>query len=549
MNKYVGLTPVEAKAFLMAGATDLGDDPTAEGYGLANASKSSELIQTTSRIISILTPHKYPTLPGGDHVYIVGEQREEQVVSVISTVSLGQLAIVANGNASTFVNRTVNSLAVTGGYTYFGINLRIPDGLPLSAVGHYVGNLSLVSGNTTIASMKLDMWITTYGGRVLDDMTHQSTSDIDSPSDFRYFAQYLGEQGIEITEYGSPTATIPRLIDSEGLSTGETFMIADTEIDYTQNEIAALHTFVNNGGTLLILSEFYNSTSNQASFAIDSYNEILAPYGIQCERMQIGVGPYNTGVVYGADHGGAVNSSPLTDGVKNLYILYGSTLSVNPSVSGAQGLVWVDAGRTHAIVASATHGRGKVIAVSDGSTLYDSVLYEAIQEGADNLRLIENIATAVVPQMPRIYETTFSYHRIGQMANVTAYVFDQDLDNVSITITKADGSNITAPVIESLGYRFDTSFLLTSGGFLEIIVSATDKSGNSRTYEVMILIPVDVVNDIFLQDVIYVMLGVVVIGLAYVGLLKLGSGRRISRRAEEAWEVPVEGGGSPPSIQ
>jgi hypothetical protein len=530
MEKHTGLTPVEAKAFLMSGATDLGDDPMAQGYGLANVSKSSELIQSMSGIISILAPHKYPTLPGSDHVYIVGEQREEQVVSVISTASLGEVAVEANGNASAFVNRTVDSLTVSSGYTHFGINLRIPEGLPLSAVGHYVGNLSLISGNATVASTKLDLWITTYGGRVLDDMTHQSASDIDSPSDFRYFAQYLRVQGIEITEYGSQTS--PRLIDSGGLSNGETFMIADTETGYTQDEINALHTFVDNGGTLLILSEFYNTTSNQPSFAFDSYNAILAPYGIQCERMQIGVGPYDTGVVYGVDHGGAVNSSPLTDGVKNLYILFGSTLSVDSSVSGAQGVVWVDAARNHAIVATAMHGRGRVIAISDGSTLYDTVLYEAIQEGADNLKLIENIAKALIPILPRIYEATFSYHRIGEIANVTAYIFDQDLNSVSITITKADGSNFTPSVVESLGYKFDTSFLLDSGGFYRITVLATDKSGNSRTYEVLVLIPVDVVNDIFIQDMIYIMLGVVLIGLAYVGILKLGVRRRVGHGKE-----------------
>jgi hypothetical protein len=419
--------------------------------------------------------------------------------------------------------------------------------LPLSAVGHYTGDLELVSGNTTIASMKLDMWITTFGGRMLDDMSHQSLTDIDTPSEFRYFAQYLREQGIELAEYGS--ADSPILIDSGGLSAGESFMIMDTETGYTRQEINALHAFVDQGGTLLILSEFYNSTTSTASFAIDSYNEILALYGIQCEPMQIGVGPGGEGVVYGSDYGGAVNSSPLTDGVKNLYILFGSTLSVNASVSGAKGLVWVDAARNHAIVAAAAHGRGKVIAISDGSTLYDSVLYDAIQKGADNLRLIENIALAVVPEIPRIYEVTFSYHRIGATANITTYVFDQDLDNVSITVMKPDGSNITAPVVESLGYRFDTSFNLTSGGYYRIIVMATDKSGNSRTYQFLELIPVDVVEDVFIQAVIYILLGAVLVGLAYVGALKLGLGRKMGKKLEKGWEVPMEGGESPPSIQ
>ena len=547
MSKHIGLTPIEAKAFLMAGATDLGEDSMAQGYGLANATKSSELIQATSRIISIVTPRTYPTLPGSDHVYVVGDQRDRQIVCVISTATRGQVSIVTSGNASAFVNTTLTSLAVAPGYSHFGLSLKVPEGLPLSAIGHYSGNLTLVSGNTTIASMELNMQITTYGGRLLVDMVHHASNDIDYPSYFRYFAQYLREQGVELSEYGNPTA--PTLITSGGLSAAETFMIMDTEMDYAKEEIDALHTFVDNGGTLLILSEFYDNTTAQASFAIDSYNEILAPYGIQCERFGIGLGPDNMGVVCGVDHNGSVESNPLMDGVKNLYILIGSTLSVNASVSGAQGLFWYDAAKKHAIVATATHGRGKVIAVSDGSTLYDDVLYDAIQSGADNLRLLRNIALAVVPQMPRIYEVVFNHGHLGEKANVTTYVFDEDLDNVTIRIVRPDGFNITGSVVESLGYTFTTSFTLTSGGFYGVVVIASDKSGNTMTYQSIVLIPIDAAEDTFIQTVVYVLLGVVLIGLAYVGALKFGLGRRVGKKLDKGWEVPMQGGESPPSIQ
>ena len=144
-------------------------------------------------------------------------------------------------------------------------------------------------------------------------------------------------------------------------------MIMDTETAYGSGEIQALHDFVDQGGTLIVLSEYYNETTGQPAFGLEDYNRILEPYGIECLRVGIGVGPAAlTGAFYGVDNGGAVESDPLMDGVSNLYVLWGSTLSVDSSVAGAQGLLWRDAAKTQAIVAVAESGEGRVIVISDG---------------------------------------------------------------------------------------------------------------------------------------------------------------------------------------
>ncbi|RDE16336.1 MAG: hypothetical protein C4K49_04795 [Candidatus Thorarchaeota archaeon] len=547
MDKYAVITPIEMKAFLMAGATDLGEDPMAQGWGLANVSKSSELIANSSGIITLMTPRAFPTLPGTSSVFIIGDVREEQRVGVLSTTNLGHVTIAVTGNASDLVNTSVVELDVGTGYSYFGINLDIPEDLPISGVGRYIGQISLISGNVTVASMKLDLSITSYGGGLLSDQAHQSTADPDDPSYYRYFTQYLREQGIRVSVFGSPGGD--GTIDKGALSSAEIFMIMDTEITYAQSEIDAIHNFVVEGGTLLMFSEFYNQTSGAASFAIDSYNEILAPYGIECESIGIGVGPNGLGLVYGTDYGGSVEISPITDGVRNLYILAGSTLKVEPSVAGAQGLLWIDEAKTHAIVATAEYGLGKVIVVSDGSILYDDVLYDADRAGADNLKLQENIAKVIVPVIPRVYDVLFSHGRIGETANITAYVFDEDLANVEITVRSSDGTNTTGVVTESLGYKFQMAFTLTSGGFYDIIVVARDGSGNMRLYEKMVLVPVDAADDVLVQAVVIGLLAIVVVGIIYVGALKIGSGKKASRRPDEEWEVPVGDGGPPPVIE
>jgi hypothetical protein len=381
------------------------------------------------------------------------------------------------------------------------------------------------------------------------DMEHQSIADIDQPSYYGYFTEYLREQGMVLSLFGNPEDSIRSYIDLDTISSADVFMIMDTETSYTQREVQAIHSFVENGGTLLMLSEFYNQTTGQASFAFDDYNAILEPFGIQCEKRSIGVGPNGYGLVYGANYSGYVESDPLMDGVRNLYIVQGSTLHINSSVSNARGLLWQDAERTHAIVATAEYGRGHVFVISDGSTLYDDILYDAITAGADNLRLLRNLATAIIPAAPKIYDVSLNVGGFGQQANVTAYIFDEDLHDVSITVIGPSGSNITGSVIEEFGYRFSTTFIFNSGGFFSIQVQATDDLGNVRMFQKTILVPVDAADDVVVLTVILTLLGVVGVGLGYVLFLRLRGRPKQPRRKlephepEDEWELP------PPSIE
>ncbi|TFG03930.1 hypothetical protein EU538_12960, partial [Candidatus Thorarchaeota archaeon] len=146
MDQYTGLTPLEIKSYLMKGATDLGQDAMAQGFGIVNATRSSNLINTTSRMSTIAVPLRYPTLPGGSGVLIVGDERQPQNVTVISTVNVGEAEIQVEGNASDFIV-TDSSVEVSAGYSYFGINLEVPKDLPLTLTGHYTGCLSLVAEN------------------------------------------------------------------------------------------------------------------------------------------------------------------------------------------------------------------------------------------------------------------------------------------------------------------------------------------------------------------------------------------------------------------
>lgn len=551
LDKSSDLDPIQVKTFLMAGCTDLGLDPMAQGWGLANVSKSAELLDEKSNEITIISPNKYPTLPGSSQVLIMGDERQTMNATILSTQTLGEHDILIEGNASRFINFRPSTLSIIEGYSYFEVTTEVPEELPLSDIGNYFGELQIVtSSDIVIATMELELQVTTFGGKLLVDMSHHSPEDPDSPESYRYFDEYLKQKGIVMDEFGSPSDFVPKEIDTSGLSTADIFMIMDTENVYAESEIEALHEFVNAGGTLIVLSEYYNEVEQTASFAINSYNAILEPYGITVDRNGIGEGPDDfTGLYYGLDYGGAVENHPLVQGVENLYIITGGTLSVDSSIAGAQGLFWVDSDRTEAIVAVAESGKGKVIVISDGSTLYDNTIYDALEGDADNLRLLRNLAQEIIPERPRVYDLVLESSRVGEVANITAYVFDEDLQDVSITLVDADGNEVVGNAETRLGYVYTYSFTMESAGFYHVTVVATDSEGNTRTISKNLLIPVRPIDDAIVMTVIYSLLGVVGIGLAYIGIKRYMRKSKSSKKDEEEWTPLWEDDHQPPSIE
>ena len=546
-QKHLLLTPLEAKTALMRTATDLGADSMSQGWGLANVSSASQLLTTSSRDITLMTPRSFPTLPWGSQVTIVGDERSPQNVTVLSTHQLGLVDISTSGNASLFITTSRDQINVQSGYSHFGITLEVPEDMPLSAAGFYSGQLNLTQGSVVMATIDIAFTVTLFGGRMMVDMEHHD-ADIDQPSYYGYFTEYLRESGMVVSEFGNPDDLSRSYIDLSTISSADVFTIMDTETAYPESEISALHAFVENGGTLLVFSESFFEDTGAPTFAIESYNEILEPFGIQCEVRSIGFGPADYGVVYGANYSGYVESDPLMEGVNNLYVLQGSTLNINPAVSNARGLLWEDSARTHAIVARAEYGSGKVFVISDGSTLYDDVLFDAINSGADNLRLLRNLAGAITPDSPRIYDVDLEMGEIGGPANVTAFVFDDDLDSVSMSVIGPTGANLTGVVTEDLGYKFSTSFTFTSGGFYSVRIVARDLAGSTRIFEKIILIPVDAADDAFILALIYSLLGVVGVGLVYVLITRRRDrpkrpSRPVEQPQEDEWELP------PPAIE
>ncbi len=473
LQKQHNLTQTEVKALLTAGASDLGLDSMIQGSGLVNATKSLELIDELPAGLIVIQPRRYPTLPNGKMHIIVDKNFKPSNITIIATKP-AHISFDISGNASRWVKLSALEYDIHVGLNFIPISMDFDRELPLSDVGDYTGWINVSESSKIVGQIYIELQNRIFGGRLGVDMWHQSASDPDSISSYSFFTSYLEDRGIIYYEDYQEITNVS-LINSDF------YLIMDTEAAYTDSEIAEIHKFVEDGGILLIFSEFFNTSSHMPSFGFSFYNEILAPYGISCEQYAIGDNP--DGVIYGNDYVGAVDNDTLTQNVQNIYVLYGSTFHVDPSVAGAKGVIWADNERTHAIVAYAHKGKGMVIAVSDGSTMYDNVLSTASKKGADNLALLHNIANALNVSRPRIYSISVEPGKLHERNNISAYVFDDcDISEVSMYIIAPNRTVINLSLTESLGYKYSGSILLDAVGTWIIIVNATDVNGQSRMF-------------------------------------------------------------------
>ncbi len=473
LQKQNNLTQTETKAVLTAGANDLGFDAMIQGNGLVNASRSLELIDNLSTGLLVAEPIRYPTLPNGNLHIVVDKSFSPSNITLIATKSF-HIDLSVSGNASEWLKLPVTSIDIHEGLNYLPISMNFNQEIPLDKIGNYLGMINISSSSKILDQIIIDFQIRSFGGRIGVDMYHQSALDPDNINSYSFFTKYLDDKGIIYYEDYDE-------ISNTSLMNSDFYLIMDTENMYTPQEIDALHQFVNEGGILLIFSEFFNTTSHSASFGFSFYNEILEPYGISCEQYAIGNMP--NGSIYGEEHIGAVDNDTLTQGVRNIYVLYGSTFHVDPSVSGAKGVIWADNAKAHAIVAYAYSGKGMVIAVSDGSTMYDTTLNAASEKGADNLALLHNIANMLKAKRPRIYDIAIEPGKLNQPNSISAYIFDDyPITSVTMYVIAPNGTEINLQVSQSLGYKYSSQLSFDRTGTWSIIVIVKDSQNQTRLF-------------------------------------------------------------------
>ena len=204
---------------------------------------------------------------------------------------------------------------------------------------------------------------------VLWDTSHGIYSDYhpDTSGQYEDLANHLTYNGFTVntTDSGFTSASL------SGVDVAVVCVMSAWDSAYSSVEIDALTTFVNNGGGLLIMSE-YQAAPNANIAAVAS------AFDISLEVSDLS--PYSVDMTNLAGH----SVFDEVDTVDTVHFYAGSELGVS---GDAYGIAWQDTTDKIAIAANESYGAGRVIVLGD-STVWGS-------NGSNELGMADNAAFAL----------------------------------------------------------------------------------------------------------------------------------------------------------
>ncbi len=512
--------PIEIKLAMMTTATDMGLLGNIQGAGFVNASAAIESLLDGDTSATYVGPKRLPA--GPSEFYWPGRTDSTAWIEVISTENFGQLFFSIEGNASYaedgFFYLLENSASVT---TPIGAPITYPDAygyhwyakyritaqreLSIDKLGRYTGTLTVRNVNQEmVGACSINIDLRKFLGTILIDSAHHDI-DMDDPFSFGVFLDSLGGLRWIEDKYYEITPGL--------LALSESLLIMDTEGPYTDAEVQTIQEFVYEGGILLIFGELYNESNNEASFDFDGYNRILEPMGVQFIPHTYGVpetafGDENTGITYNV----TAAENPLSEGIESIYVLWGSAINVTDSQKATELLNFKDSDfvtperneSDDAFLVQGSYGKGIVIVGADGSTFYDSILFEALEAGGQNREVIERLGYAMNPQRPSFeyielyengvlaFDTSINVVHPTEFASganisLVAYVYDvQDALPPNVTVQFLDGSGTVvreSQTKNTIGFKFVAEFVAELTGSYTVQLRAEDSEDHIKTYE------------------------------------------------------------------
>ena len=465
---YKNKTPTEIKLALMNGAIDLGEPYYAQGAGLANATAAYLLLKENKTL-----------------EYIAPDMIKYNVMMFDSYYTFPQVVYFSNNNVSlellnyTIAGNLTLEVNVTGftdmGHGYWLLKF-LSDEISYPTVGFYNGIVT-ISTNISTHQIPVEYRILKYAGRVMFDVFHQDQEDPDEPTSYMYLVTSFWDLGMDVV-------TNREKITKETLDTVDVLVIADEELQFTESELDAVRTWVYGGGILLLFADYYDASTNTSYFDEDSFNALLSGTGISLSHHTTGDGGTflnePIGKVYPVNNENYSIGGELLQNVNSIYILYGTSFFIDLE-SNAEGLIW--ASKTDALLALAPYGKGYIIACSDASILYDSVVDDARIFKADNYQLLKNIASFVKPSGPVIYSLKLTRDDTNNKLYLEAYILDDDSVPTVVLATRNwitnEWKNVTLSPHNDFVYtaELDVNPLNIYDAYLII----TDKDGNTRT--------------------------------------------------------------------
>jgi len=471
LEKYQNATPVDVKLALMKTAKTLNAQNNCQGAGLIDAYAAYNLL-AQNQTMTLLYPTNFELK---SMLLYANSSIINLMIITNANITTTDISISFSGNLSTIVSYSSFKNYSKGYFISFvepKVNL-----ISTSRVGTYIGDF-LIKVNDTLYTSHLELTLLPYRGRVLYDLYHQDKIyDNDVPSATLIDAFTRNQFSFE---------TWSEEITPGILQFTDVLIINDIENALTDAEISAIKNWVKDGGFLILMTGSYNQTTNSPTYAAESYNELLQPYGVKPTDVLIGSyiaeNSSFVGNFYGNGYGGSVESSPLTKNVSYVYVAFGVALSVDKT-KGAEGLIWIN--NSYALMALTKAGNGKILAIGDDSLWADSLVAEAVLHNADNAKLAYDIGDYVKPNKPVVYDLIVSTNENGAFLRLLAFSSENKPITVHLGIKHVlsgwDNSTLSA----TNGYLF-TATLPDSVLTYDVFITITDSEGSSRVIHIVI---------------------------------------------------------------
>ena len=300
----------------------------------------------------------------------------------------------------------------------------------------------------------------------------------------------LSAWGIDCVKHGYHVETLPyngavtygNNNNAQDLSHYKTFIVVEPNIVFTTAEKTALINFVQNGGSLFMVSDHTVSDRNNDGWDSPAiWNDLLTnnsvqndPFGISFDLQNFSETTTNVAVL----PGDSILHGPMGNVTEAMWS-NGTSMTLNPSHnSSVKGVIYKtsspNSGNTNVMCAYARYGNGKVGAIGDSSPCDDGTgdTGDALYNGyfgdanGNHQLLLMNITIWLMEANPvttsvndaSSFQMTVNVFPNPSSGKVTVNYKTRDISSINISIFDLTGRIVASPVVECSSTQNEQTF-------------------------------------------------------------------------------------------
>jgi hypothetical protein len=210
-------------------------------------------------------------------------------------------------------------------------------------------------------------------------------SNITASTSETYWRGAISAWGIALVKLGHTVETLPSTVsitygnssNAQDLSNYNVFVVDEPNTLFTATEKTAIISFVQNGGSLMMISDHINSDRNNDGWdSPEIWNDLMTNNSVQSNPFGFSIDYTN---INNTSSNVSTSTHPVLNGtqgtVTSVQFNNGATITINPAVNpNVQGLVWtsgVTRNNNNIMSAVSAFGTGRVFVLGDSSPVDD----------------------------------------------------------------------------------------------------------------------------------------------------------------------------------